>query len=170
MGSTQNWFLTPVRVGLGQQEIVSFLVQHEATFGGQGIQRHLTVLVLTPGQLLICHTDDGEADTSGKAITTAEAVALRAIDSASITRSIEAPQDFPASAVAETWLSVTWGGARRLDIGPAGCEDPSCEADHGWTGMQVPNDFSLRMSPAADGADHTQRLLEFGAALQSRIR
>ena len=59
--------------------------------------------------------------------------------------------------------------ARHVDIGPASCEDPGCDADHGWTGMQVPNDLTVRMSPVGDGDSNTRRLLDFGALLQSRV-
>lgn len=156
--------------GLADDPILGFLVHHEATFAGHEIQRHMTVLVLTERQLLICHTDDGDNGVPDRALTTAEVVALRAIDSVVVTRSIAHPDRFtPGSGVVETWLSMVWGAARRLDLGPAACEDPDCDADHGYTGMQVPNDLTVRMSPAGDGDSNTRRLLEFGALLQRRI-
>ncbi|MFV0429636.1 MAG: DUF5998 family protein [Arachnia sp.] len=152
---------------LGEQPVVGFLVHHEPTFSGHEVQRHMTVLVLTQRVLLICHTDDGDPD---RALSTAEVVTLRSIDSVIVTRSLNHPERYPAGAeLAETWLSIAWGGARRLDLGPAECEDPTCEAEHGYTGMLVPNDITLRMSPAGDGASPTQRLLDFGALLQQRI-
>lgn len=157
--------------GLGGAEVQGHLVHHEATFAGHEVQRHMTVLVLTEKQLLICHTDDGDNGVPGRALTTAEVVALRAVDSVVVTRSIANPETFPArdAQLVETWLTLVWGAARRLDIGPAACEDPDCDADHGFTGMQVPNDLTLRMSPAGDGDHNTSRLLEFGALLQRRI-
>lgn len=160
-----------IAAGLGGDEVAGHLVHHEATFAGGEIQRHMTVLVLTEHQLLICHTDDGDGGTPGRALTTAEVVALRAIDSAIVTRSVVNPESFPAAAaeVVETWLTLVWGANRRIDLGPAACEDPTCEADHGYTGVQEPNDITIRMSPAGDGAHSTRRLLEFGALLQRRI-
>lgn len=156
--------------GLADDPIHGFLVHHEATFAGHEIQRHMTVLVLTDRHLLICHTDDGDNGAPDRALTTAEVVALRAIDSVVVTRSIANPDRFATnSGVVETWLSMVWGAARRLDLGPASCEDPECDADHGYTGMQVPNDLTVRMSPAGDGDSNTRRLLEFGALLQRRI-
>lgn len=156
--------------GLGDQPVVGHLVHHEATFAGHEVQRHMTVLVLTERQLLICHTDDGDNGATDRALTTSEVVALRAIDSVVVTRSVNEPQSYSESSeVIETWLTLVWGAARRLDIGPASCEDPNCDADHGWTGMQVPNDLTVRMSPVGDGSSNTRRLLEFGALLQSKV-
>src|SRR5690606_21436915 len=44
---------------LADQEVLGHLVHHEATFAGHEVQRHMTVLVLTPRQLIVTHTDDG---------------------------------------------------------------------------------------------------------------
>ena len=159
-----------IAAGLGGAEVIGHLVHHEATFATGEIQRHITVLVLTSDHLLICHTDDGDQGQADRALTTAEVVALRAIDSVVVTRSIANPESFPSSdaQLVETWLTVVWGANRRLDVGPAACEDPNCEAEHGYTGIQAPNDLTLRMSPAGDGPQSTQGLLEFGALLQRR--
>lgn len=160
-----------IAAGLSDAEVVGHLVHHEATFSGREIQRHMTVLVLTDNHLLICHTDDGDQGAADRALTTAEVVALRAIDSVVVTRSIANPESFPSpdSKLVETWLTVIWGANHRLDIGPGACEDPNCDAQHGYTGVQAPNDLTLRMSPAGDGSQSTQRLLEFGALLQRRV-
>ncbi len=157
--------------GLGEGTVLGHLVHHEATFAGGEIQRHMTVLVLTERQLLVCHTDDGDNGIPDRALTSSEVVALRAIDSVVVTRSVSHPEVFPAgdAQVVETWLTLVWGANTRLDIGPAACEDPECEADHGYTGAQSPNDLTIRMSPAGDGDLNTRRLLEFGTLLQRRI-
>ena len=160
-----------IAASLGDTEVLGHLVHHEATFAGHEAQRQMTVLVLTERQLLVCHTDDGDNGVPDRALSTSASVAMRAIDSVIVARSVAQPEAFPGreAQVVETWLTLVWGAARRLDIGPAGCEDPDCDADHGFTGMQVPNDLTLRMSPAGDGDHSTRRLLEFGALLQRRI-
>ena len=63
--------------------------------------------------------------------------------------------------------SSRWAGAAsaRVDLEPAGCEDPQCEADHGYTGVLASDDFSLRVSAAADGQDAVARLLSFAEQL-----
>lgn len=156
---------------LAQQEMLGYLVHHEASFATGDLQRHLTVLVLTPSQLIICHTDEQDAGDPNRAITSAEVVALRAVHSAVVTRSVSHPERWPAvgSQLVEAWLSIAWGAASRLDIGPASCEDPQCTADHGWTGMAVPSDLTVRMSPTGDGWPSVERLIAFGALLQENI-
>ena len=47
---------------------------------------------------------------------------------------------------AEAVLTIGWGGVGRVDLEPAGCGDPECEADHGYTGVLASDDFSLRVS------------------------
>ncbi|HSN12348.1 MAG TPA: DUF5998 family protein, partial [Propionibacteriaceae bacterium] len=51
---------------------------------------------------------------------------------------------------------------------PAGCEDPTCEADHGYTGTLTADDLTVRMSAAADGVENVARLVSFGVELQRR--
>ncbi len=155
---------------LGQQHVVGHLVHHEATLANGQVSRHLTVLVLTEASLLICHTDDGDAGDPNRALTSAEMVALSSITTAIVTRSVASPDRYPDEAhVVETWLSLVWGSTQRLDFGPGSCDDPACDADHGYSGTTTPNDLTVRMSPAGDGASSTKKLLEFGSLLQQRI-
>ncbi|QTO38911.1 phosphodiesterase [Tessaracoccus sp. MC1865] len=149
-------------MGLQGRPVLHYLVQHEATFAGHELHRHMTVLVLTEQQLQICHIDEGEGGRA-EALATSEVVALRAIDSVVVTRAMANPET--RSGLNEAWLTIVWGAARRLDLGPATCEDPTCEADHGYTGVLQPDDITVRMSPAADG-ENAKRLVDFGAALQ----
>src|SRR2546422_947456 len=53
----------------------------------------------------------------------------------------------------------------RIDLEPAVCADPNCEADHGYTGSVAADDISLRISAAADGPAGIQQVLEFAKAL-----
>jgi hypothetical protein len=56
----------------------------------------------------------------------------------------------------------------RIDLEPAGCGDPDCEADHGYTGVLASDDFSLRVSAAAEGPEAVENLLGFADALSAR--
>ncbi|MHA6525144.1 DUF5998 family protein [Tessaracoccus sp. G1721] len=154
-----------VGLGLGEREVLDHLVQHEATFAGHELHRHMTVLVRTERQLLICHIDEGEGNRT-EAVATTEIVALRAIDSVVLTRALQDPEN--RSGLSEAWLTIVWGAARRVDLGPAGCDDPACEADHGYTGVIQPDDLTVRMSPQADG-DNARRLVAFGTRLQAVV-
>lgn len=154
-----------VALGLGGRTVLDYLVQHEATFAGHELHRHISVLVRTERQLLICHIDEGESGRA-EALATTEIVALRAIDSVVLTRALINPER--NEGLHEAWLSIVWGAARRVDLGPAACEDPNCEADHGYTGVIQPDDITVRMSPQADG-DNARRLIAFGVRLQGAV-
>jgi hypothetical protein len=65
-------------------------------------------------------------------------------------------------------MTVGWGGVSRIDLEPAGCTDPQCDADHGYTGVFASDDFSLRVSAAADGGDAVGGLLSFAESLSAR--
>jgi hypothetical protein len=65
-------------------------------------------------------------------------------------------------------VTVGWGGINRIDLEPAACSDPDCDADHGYTGVLASDDFSLRLSSAADGQDAVDALLAFAETLSVR--
>ena len=71
---------------------------------------------------------------------------------------------------AEAVMTIGWGGVSRVDLEPAGCSDPECDADHGYTGVLASDDFSLRVSAAADGADAVAGLLSFAESLSARTQ
>jgi hypothetical protein len=51
------------------------------------------------------------------------------------------------------------------DLEPAGCSDPNCDADHGYTGSATADDLSLRVSEAGDGPETVAQALAFARAL-----
>jgi hypothetical protein len=160
-----------IMIAVADEELLDFVVHHEPTFNHDEIHRHVTVLALTPTRLIVGHTDDQPAEppaTGTYAASSTESVALGKINTVVLTRVVPAPEAYrPGSTdVNETWLSVGWGAVRRLDIEPATCSDPQCEADHGYTGALVGDDLSVRMSAAADGADRVARLVRFASSLQ----
>lgn len=158
-----------VAMALGAEEPVAYLVQQEATFNREEIQRHLTVLALTATRLLVSHTDEnGEPGQPAQALTTTEAVPLATITSVALSQVVSHAERYGSrrAAVAETWLAIAWGTMRRVDLEPAQCADPNCEADHGLTGMISTEDITVRISAAADGAEKVQQLIAFATALQ----
>ena len=58
---------------------------------------------------------------------------------------------------------------RRIEVEPAHCGDPSCDADHGMTGSLLGEDISVRMSAAADGAPSVTDMVTFASALQRLV-
>lgn len=163
-----------VRTAVAGEEIVSFLVHHEPTIDRDEVRRHLTVLVLTPSRLILAHTDEHEADhllPQPYTSTSTEAVSLRAVKSVVVNRLIANPAEFAGSDVSdpsEVMLTIGWGGVAHIDLEPAGCMDPDCEADHGYTGSLSGDDFSLRVSAAADGQAKVSALLAFADSLSAR--
>lgn len=163
-----------ITLAVGPEELVDFVVHHQPTFTHDEVHRHITVLARTGTRLIIGHTDDHPAEQSDElgvpevmVSSSTESVPLHKINTVALTRVVPHPEHTPAgSAAVETWLSITWGAVRRVDLEPAGCGDPSCEADHGFTGTLVADDLTMRMSSAADGADSVGRLASFGTALQ----
>lgn len=153
---------------LGDEEVTASLLHHEATFTASELHRHVTVLVLTPTRFLVSHTDDGDSPGVTQAITTVETVPLRRIVSVGLTQVAALPETFKRgrSPLAEAWLVVNWGAARRVESEPATCGDPSCDADHGYTAQDLADDLMVRMSAAADGEDALARLVAFGSLLQ----
>lgn len=159
-----------VLLAVGDEEVLEFVVHHEPTFNRDEIHRHLTILVLTPTRLVVGHTDEQPPDIPGgptAAATSTESINLTAINTVALTRVVTEPERYRSGAQAyEAWLSVSWGAMRRIDLEPAGCADPNCEADHGLTGTMVPDDLIVRMSVAADGAERVASLIHFTTTLQ----
>ena len=161
-----------VAAAVAGERVVSFYVHHEPTFDRDEVRRHLTVAVLTPSRLILAHTDEHPGDDllpDPYTSTSTEAVALSAIRSVVVTRMIANPTSGPSSP-AEAVMTIGWGGVGRIDLEPAGCADPECDADHGYTGVVAGDDFSLRVSAAADGGEAVARLLGFAEALSALTR
>lgn len=157
---------------VGGEDLLAFYLHHEPTFDRDEVRRHLTVAVLTPSRLILAHTDEHPGDDllpDPYSSTSTEAVSLAAVRSVVVTRMIANPASGPSSP-AEAVLTIGWGGVGRIDLEPAGCADPECEADHGYTGVIAGDDFSLRVSAAADGGEAVARLLGFAEALSSLTR
>jgi hypothetical protein len=159
-----------VSAAVAGEQVVSFYVHHEPTFERDEVRRHLSVVVLTPTRLVLAHTDEHAGDDllpEPYTSTSTEAIRLDSVKSVVVTRMIANPTSGP-SFPAEANVTIGWGGVSRVDLEPAGCSDPECDADHGYTGVLASDDFSLRVSAAADGADAVKGLLAFAESLSAR--
>jgi hypothetical protein len=158
-----------VATAVAGEDVVSFYVHHEPTIEGDEVRRHITVVVLTPSRLILAHTDEHAGDDllpEPYTSTSTEAISLSSVRSVVVTRLVANPTSGPQPA-AEVVLTIGWGGVGRIDLEPAGCGDPQCDADHGYTGVLASDDFSLRVSAAADGSDAVGGLLDFAASLSA---
>ena len=156
-------------LALAGEELSSYLVQHETTFDRDQLHRHMTVMALTPTRLIVSHTDEHAADETSSvpyATASTEAVRLQKVDSVVVTRVVAQPERHQqGGALRELMLTIGWGAVSRIDLEPASCGDPNCEADHGYSGTSSNDDLTVRVSEAADGPDVVRRAAEFAAAL-----
>ena len=165
-----------VAVALGGEEARAHLVHQETTFDGEEVRRHVTVVVLTPTRLVVAHADDGTdlveegagAPRSHAAAASTEAVPLSQVRSVVLSHVVQRPDRYRGGdPAAELTVTIGWGSVQRLDLEPATCADPQCDADHGYSGALSSDDVVLRVSAAADGADAVARALRFAAVLSA---
>lgn len=155
---------------LASEDLLAYAIHHEATFDRDELRRHITVLVLTASRLIVAHVDEhgpieGVTDVSTASAST-EAVRLDRVDSVVVTRVVSDPARYqPAQPPSEVMLTIGWGAVNRLELEPATCGDPACEADHGFSGSSANDDLTIRISQAADGEEAVLRLLSFAEAL-----
>jgi hypothetical protein len=165
-----------VDVALGGEPVVAHLVHQETTFDSDAVRRHATVLVLTSGRLIVAHADDHAGEAAPGPATpapapapddafvtaTTESVPLSAVHSVVVNHVVERPDTYrPGQLGRELTVTLGWGAVSRLDLEPAGCGDPDCEADHGYTGSATADDISLRVSADADGESALTEALAF---------
>lgn len=161
---------------VGDEEILAHALQQEPTFDNDGLHRHITVLALTATRLLISHTDETRAadppSPHPQAATTTESVPLHQIRNVALSRMLASPEKYDPRKplVSEAWLTVGWGGMRRIDLEPAACADPDCTADHGYTGSAAGDDLTVRVSATAEGSSMVDKLLGLGLQLQHLTR
>lgn len=159
-----------LEVALAGEPVLAHLVQPETTFDDAEVRRHVTALVLTDSRLIVAHADDHPATDDGpaSASATTEAVPLREVRSVVLTHGVRDPVRHRAGRVpAELTLSLGWGALQRIDLEPATCGDPNCEADHGLTGTVATDDIVVRVSAAAEGRGAVQAAISFARALSA---
>jgi hypothetical protein len=158
-------------VALGGEQVLEHLVHAETTFDAAEVRRHVTVLVLTPTRLIMAHVDDHPADRDNpttSASATTESVPLSAVHTVALTHVVAVPERHrPGTLPAELTLAIGWGGVHRIDLEPATCGDPACEADHGFTGSMSPDDVVVRVSAGAEGKDAVRSAVAFAKSLSA---
>jgi hypothetical protein len=158
-------------VAVAGEQVTAHLVHGETTFDSETVRRHLSVLALTPSRLVFVHADDHGDDEHGgqaHAIATSEAIPLSTVRSVMVTHVVGEPENYRAGQLGrELTLTIAWGAVSRIDLEPASCGDPQCEADHGYTGSLTGDDLSLRISAEADGEGAVTEALDFARALSA---
>ena len=161
-----------VAAAVAGEEVVDFYVHHEPTIERDEVRRHITVVVLTPSRLILAHTDEHAGDEllpEPYTSSSTEAISLSSVKSVVVTRMVTNPTEGPQPP-AEAVVTIGWGGVGRVDLEPAGCSDPQCDADHGYTGVIASDDFNLRVSAAAEGQGAVDELLVFAESLSAHTQ
>lgn len=156
-----------IDLALAGEDVVAHLLQPETTFDDAEVHRHLTALVLTPHRLVVAHVDDSSDGGRPTALASTEAVPLRDLRSVVITQGFSDPAAAGVSRRRDITISLGWGAVQRLDLEPAGCADPSCDADHGLTGSATPDDLAIRVSAEAEGEAALTGAVAFARALSA---
>jgi hypothetical protein len=160
-----------LRTAVAGEPVESHLVHPETTFDANEVRRHVTVLATTPTRLVVAHADDhapDETSTEAYAVCSTESVALSRVHSVVVSQVVTRPADHRAGSVpAEVSLTLGWGALQRIDLEPASCPDPDCEADHGYTGSLTGDDLTVRIASAAEGADAVAAALAFARTLSA---
>lgn len=160
-----------VGVALAGEDVVSHLVHQETTFDSTEVRRHVTVLALTQTRLVVAHADDHGPDGSVPttyASASTEAVPLHHVRSVVLSHVVAEPERYrPGAPARDVTLTIGWGSVQRLDLEPAGCSDPDCEADHGYTGTSTADDIVVRVSAEAEGDDAVRAALDFARSLSA---
>jgi uncharacterized protein DUF5998 len=158
-------------VAIAGEPVRSYLVHQETTFDRIEVRRHITVLVLTPSRLVVAHADDHDPDALSPepyASASTEAVPLGKVTSVVLTHAVARPERHRSGAVPrELNLTVGWGSVTRVDLEPASCADPDCEADHGYTGTLTADDITVRLSAEAEGEEAVRAAADFARALSA---
>lgn len=162
-----------IEFAVGSEAITSWFVHQETTLDAEAVRRHVTVLALTPTRLIVGHTDEHSADEENPvayATTSTESIGVDRISTVVLSRTVADPARYVVGSVpSELVLTVGWGAVNRVDLEPAACGDPTCEADHGYTGTISSDDLSVRVSEAGDGRETVAEMLAFATALSAVV-
>ncbi|MFV0252198.1 MAG: DUF5998 family protein [Beutenbergiaceae bacterium] len=158
-------------LALASEDVVSSLVHVETMLDRAEVRRHVTVLVLTPSRLVVAHVDDitgDDPEVAPAAAATTESVPVRHLRTVGLTHGFADPVGYRRGAeISEVTLALSWGAVNRVELEPATCGDPNCEADHGFTGSVLPDDLVVRVSADAEGPDAVRAAIDFAAALSA---
>ncbi|MDR1635471.1 MAG: DUF5998 family protein [Bifidobacteriaceae bacterium] len=157
-----------LEIALAGEKPQAFYVHPDVAFGVGTIGQHLTVVLLTPSRLISAHADDHAADelTPAAVAASTEAVPLRKIETVTLTHITGEPSEhLPGDTPEVVRLAVKWGSSQLLELEPAGCGDPECLADHGYSGSVTGEDMGLQVAADVNGQDLAAKLIEFARQL-----
>lgn len=146
----------------------SYFVRPETVFDRDSVFDSVGVFMLTDTHLIIVVSDvNHEMNPAGELVTITQVVELSHINDFQIGRRrvLEGPERGAISAV---HFRFRWGGSWAADIRPAACDDPHCEADHGFLGSFTGEDGEIVLDGSISEATFIQGL-EFIDELTRRL-
>ncbi len=166
-----------VAAAVGTESIASHLVHAETTIDNETVRRHVTVFALTGTRLILAHADDHSPTPDSPvqhlgmvATATSETVPLSCVRGVMLGRVVPDPERYVEGTFGrEVTLTISWGAVSRVDLLPANCADPTCDADHGYEGTITGDDVTVRVSADADGDANLQQAQVFSTALSAAI-
>jgi hypothetical protein len=100
--------------------------------------------------------------------TSSETVALRRVGNISVSRIFGNPAEYKPGALPRiVRVTLNWGGGEVIELEPATCPDPDCQADHGYAGSLSGEDISLDVDTELTGEEAAIRLLAFAQELSA---
>ncbi len=158
--------LRTLRRHLGEEEPLAMVSQLDAAFDNDTMFRHLTVAALGATHLLQVHVDELDG---GAAMVAAQLTALSQVRGVAVVETVADAATGPGTPQ-EVSVALNLGGQRRAEVEPVQCDDPECAVDHGYQASSYPDDLSLRISLAANGAEDLARAEHFVDVLVERLR
>ena len=145
-------------------------VQHETHFTRNDFHRHITVMLLCGEFLIFAHLDDQRLDGEEQgtvAHVSIEALPLSDLNAVTISYGFSEPQTYRTGETtpAEISFQIAWTGSMHMEIAPATCQDPNCNANHGYSGDARREDIIVRVSATADGPESVLHAQHFARAL-----
>ncbi len=166
-----NLVLENVLELVASETVFGFLLDSTTSFENDGLVRQQLILVVTPTRLLVCFTEELPAgmvpDNPANLRINTESVPLSKVGTCQAQKYYQVDLERPDSSPAlnEVIVSLNWTSTQTIDFGPASCDDPECQNEHGYTGQIRQGDYSAKYSVAADGEYWVEHALAFVSAL-----
>lgn len=143
----------------GVSQVEAYFIRPETVFDQDSVYNSVGVFVLTSTRLIILVSDVSyEFSPAGEFITTTQFVNLDEIKDFQVIRRRVADGQH-AGALSTVHMRLRWGASWQQDIRPASCDDPNCEAEHGFMGLVTGDDAEILL-------DHSLEESTFRKGLQ----
>ncbi|MDO4888774.1 MAG: DUF5998 family protein [Actinomycetaceae bacterium] len=128
----------------------AYFVRPQTLFDRDSVFDSVTCYVVTDREIIIAFSEVSyEFNAEGELLTSVQVVSLQSITDFQVLRrrGLKGPDEGALTAVA---LRLRWGGAWNADTLPAGCDDPSCTADHGTVSRITGGDDEILLDSSLD--------------------